>query len=47
MESDTIVYLGIAAGFVVRTEDQQSFYFAGDTALFGDMRLIAECTRRR
>ena len=41
-ENDTTVYLGLAAGFVVKTEDGRSFYFAGDTALFGDMRLIAE-----
>ncbi|MBA2303611.1 MAG: metal-dependent hydrolase [Acidobacteria bacterium] len=42
VEHDTTVYLGLAAGFVVKMEDQRSFYFAGDTALFGDMRLIAE-----
>ena len=42
VENDTIVYLGLAAGFVVKMENSQSFYFAGDTALFGDMRLIAE-----
>jgi L-ascorbate metabolism protein UlaG (beta-lactamase superfamily) len=42
VENDTTVYLGLAAGFVVKTEDGRSFYFAGDTALFGDMRLIAE-----
>ena len=42
VENDTIVYLGLAAGFVVKMEDGRSFYFAGDTALFGDMRLIAE-----
>ena len=42
VEHDTTVYLGLAAGFVVKTEDGRSFYFAGDTALFGDMRLIAE-----
>ena len=41
-ENDTTVYLGLAAGFVVKTEDARCFYFAGDTALFGDMRLIAE-----
>ena len=29
-------------GFVVRLEDERAFYFAGDTALFGDMRLIGE-----
>ena len=42
VENDTTVYLGLAAGFVVKMENGQSFYFAGDTALFGDMRLIAE-----
>jgi L-ascorbate metabolism protein UlaG (beta-lactamase superfamily) len=42
VENDTTVYLGLAAGFVVKMEDQRAFYFAGDTALFGDMRLIAE-----
>jgi L-ascorbate metabolism protein UlaG (beta-lactamase superfamily) len=42
VENDSIVYLGVPAGFVVRLENGQSFYFAGDTALFGDMRLIGE-----
>src|SRR5512134_1309053 len=42
VENDTIVYLGQPAGFVVRLENGQAFYFAGDTALFGDMRLIGE-----
>jgi L-ascorbate metabolism protein UlaG (beta-lactamase superfamily) len=42
VENDTSVYLGEPAGFVVRTEDKEAFYFAGDTAVFGDMRLIAE-----
>jgi L-ascorbate metabolism protein UlaG (beta-lactamase superfamily) len=41
-ENDLPVYLGLAGGFVVRTEDGKAFYFAGDTALFGDMRLIGE-----
>ena len=31
-----------ATGFVVRFENNVSVYFAGDTALFGDMRLIRE-----
>ncbi|HEY2431892.1 MAG TPA: metal-dependent hydrolase [Vicinamibacterales bacterium] len=35
-------YAGLAAGFVVRLEDGRKIYFAGDTALFGDMRLIRE-----
>jgi L-ascorbate metabolism protein UlaG (beta-lactamase superfamily) len=33
-------YLGPATGFVVAFEDGPTIYFAGDTALFGDMRLI-------
>jgi L-ascorbate metabolism protein UlaG (beta-lactamase superfamily) len=41
-ENDAEVYLGHPAGFVVRMENGQSFYFAGDTAIFGDMKLIAE-----
>jgi L-ascorbate metabolism protein UlaG (beta-lactamase superfamily) len=35
-------YLGPATGFVVRFEDGLRIYFAGDTALFGDMRLIRD-----
>ncbi len=35
-------YLGPATGFVVRFEDDLTIYFAGDTALFGDMRLIRD-----
>ena len=42
VEHDTNVYLGQPAGFVVRMEDGKAFYFAGDTGIFGDMRLIAE-----
>jgi L-ascorbate metabolism protein UlaG (beta-lactamase superfamily) len=42
VENETTVYLGQPVGFVVRMEDEQSFYFAGDTDVFGDMRLIAE-----
>jgi L-ascorbate metabolism protein UlaG (beta-lactamase superfamily) len=42
VEGDDIVYLGQPAGFVVRMEDRRAFYFAGDTALFGDMRFIAD-----
>lgn len=37
-----IVYLGEPAGYVVRLENGQAFYFAGDTALFSDMKLIGE-----
>jgi L-ascorbate metabolism protein UlaG (beta-lactamase superfamily) len=44
-EDGATVYLGPATGFVVRMENGQSLYFAGDTALFGDMRLIGEMYR--
>ena len=36
-----LLYLGEAAGFVVEAEGKR-LYFAGDTGVFGDMRLIAE-----
>lgn len=42
VEDGVTVYLGPATGFVVRLENGQTLYFAGDTALFGDMRLIGE-----
>jgi L-ascorbate metabolism protein UlaG (beta-lactamase superfamily) len=41
-ENGVPIYAGPATGFVVRMENQHAFYFAGDTALFGDMRLIGE-----
>ena len=42
VEDGRTLYLGEPAGFVVRLEDGVSLYYAGDTALFGDMRLIGE-----
>ena len=39
------VYVGNPCGYVIRFEDEVTIYFAGDTALFGDMRLIAELYR--
>jgi len=41
-EDGKILYLGVATGYVVRFEDALTIYFAGDTSVFGDMRLIAE-----
>ena len=41
-DNGRFLYAGLATGFVVRMEDDRSLYFAGDTALFGDMRLIKE-----
>ena len=37
-----MVYMGEPAGYIVRLEDGTTVYFAGDTALFGDMRWIGE-----
>src|SRR5215213_8158728 len=41
-DNGTIVYLGEAAGFIIKLENGQTIYFAGDTSLFGDMKLIGE-----
>jgi L-ascorbate metabolism protein UlaG (beta-lactamase superfamily) len=42
MEGDTIIYGGEAVGYVLELEDGYRIYHSGDTAVFGDMRLIAE-----
>ena len=42
MDGDRIVYLGGAAGCILRAADTPTIYFAGDTALFGDMKIIGE-----
>ena len=42
VEDGRIVYLGGAAGFVLRAPDTPTIYFAGDTGLFGDMKMIGE-----
>ncbi len=33
---------GNPAGFLITTNQHKKIYFAGDTGLFGDMRLIGE-----
>jgi L-ascorbate metabolism protein UlaG (beta-lactamase superfamily) len=40
--AESPVYLGEPVGFVVELENGFRFYFAGDTDVFGDMRLIGE-----
>jgi L-ascorbate metabolism protein UlaG (beta-lactamase superfamily) len=40
--AESALYFGEPVGFIVELEDGFRFYFAGDTDLFGDMRLIAE-----
>jgi L-ascorbate metabolism protein UlaG (beta-lactamase superfamily) len=41
-EDGQLRYTGIATGYVVKFENGLTIYFAGDTTVFGDMRLIAE-----
>lgn len=40
-DGDRIVYGGEAAGYIIEIPDGRRIYFAGDTSVFGDMRLIA------
>jgi L-ascorbate metabolism protein UlaG (beta-lactamase superfamily) len=42
LDDGVITYLGEAAGYVLIFENGLTVYFAGDTALFGDMHLIQE-----
>ena len=42
VEDGKIIYLGEPAGYVIRFEDGLTVYYSGDTALFGDMKLIRE-----
>ena len=41
-DGDQILYGGEAAGYVLTLNDGRAAYFAGDTALFGDMALIGD-----
>lgn len=45
LDGSQIVYLGGAAGFVLRQAGMPTIYYSGDTALFGDMKVIAELYR--
>ena len=42
VDEGRLINLGSAVGYVVRFEHDLTIYFAGDTALFGDMRTIGE-----
>jgi L-ascorbate metabolism protein UlaG (beta-lactamase superfamily) len=44
-DADPPRYAGLASGYVIRFEHGLTIYYAGDTALFGDMRLIGELYR--
>ncbi len=41
-DEDKIVYAGEAAGYVVKFPGGLTIYHAGDTAVFGDMKIIGE-----
>ncbi|MCC6264097.1 MAG: metal-dependent hydrolase [Bryobacterales bacterium] len=40
-DGEHVVYGGEAAGYIIELPDGRRIYFAGDTNVFGDMRLIA------
>jgi len=44
-DGDQIVYGGSACGYVIEFENGFTIYFAGDTDVFGDMRLIGQLHR--
>lgn len=45
VEDGKIVYLGGAAGFILRAPGMPTIYIAGDTAIFGDMKMLRELYR--
>lgn len=45
LEDGQVKYMGTAAGFVLREEGMPTIYFAGDTTLFGDMKIIRDLYR--
>ncbi|HEX7878334.1 MAG TPA: metal-dependent hydrolase [Candidatus Eisenbacteria bacterium] len=45
LDDGKMVYAGEAVGFVLRFPDDLSVYVAGDTNVFGDMKLIADLYR--
>ncbi|KXG76740.1 hypothetical protein AN618_14250 [Fervidicola ferrireducens] len=44
IEGDNIIYMGNPCGFLIEIEGK-TIYHAGDTGLFGDMKLIGEKVR--
>lgn len=42
LDGDDIIYGGEASGYILELEDGFRIYHAGDTAVFGDMKLIGE-----
>lgn len=44
-DGDRMLYGGVPGGYIVRSPSGFTFYHAGDTALFSDMRLLGELYR--
>ena len=44
-DGDQIIYGGEPGGYIIELENGYKLYHAGDTAVFGDMKLIAEIYR--
>ena len=44
-DGDKIIYAGEASGYVIRLPGGLTVYHAGDTAVFGDMKIIGELYR--
>ena len=44
-EDGKLLYMGVATGYVIGFEDGLTAYFAGDTSVFSDMKLIGEMYR--
>jgi L-ascorbate metabolism protein UlaG (beta-lactamase superfamily) len=42
MEGEQIIYAANPAGFIIRFENGFTLYHAGDTRVFGDMKIIGE-----
>src|SRR5919109_1436155 len=42
LDDGTVIYAGEPLGYVIEFESGFKLYHAGDTAVFGDMRLIGE-----
>lgn len=45
LDDGQMIYMGEACGYVVTLEDGLTLYYAGDTSIFGDMRLLGELYR--
>ncbi len=42
VDDEKVMYTGGATGYILRAPDLPTIYFAGDTGLFGDMKMLGE-----